>query len=122
MPTLYKLDASPAENFMRRVMAAVCEFERDTFVARPQTGLEAKRRTTKRKTQTGAPKVQGRRSLLEATKPTSSQIRRLKTATAKREEGNFGWHPLAQKVKDILKLTNTPTIESVRRLTQDLQK
>ena len=120
MPTLYKLDASPAENFMRRVMAAVAEFERDTIVARLQAGLEAKRATTKRKTQSGAPKVQGRRSLLETTNPTKSQVRRLKMVIASREAGDFGWRPLVQKVKRILKLANKPTIESVRRLASDL--
>lgn len=121
MPTLYKLEATPAENFMRRVMGAVCEFERDTIVARLQAGLAAKRATTKRKTQHGTPKVQGRNSLLESAKPTQSQLRCLRSAVQKREAGEFGWRPLACMVKQILNLATIPTIEVVRRMTRDLQ-
>ena len=103
MPTLYKLDASPAESFMRRVMAAVCEFERDTIVARLQAGLQAKRATTKRKTQTGEPKVQGRQTLLErsgvlrSSTSTRPQLRKLKAAVNQHANGEIGWRPVGQK-------------------------
>ena len=126
MPTLYKLDANPAESFIRRVMAAVCEFERDTIVARLQAGLQAKRATTKRKTQTGQPKVQGRKTLLERSGVLRSspsarpQLRKLKAATKQHEKGEIGWRPLAQKVQQILELDKVPSIEVVRRMMLDL--
>ena len=122
MPTLYKLDAAPAENFIRRVMAAVAEFERNVIVAHLQAGLVAKRATTRRKTQVGTPKVQGRNNLLEKSKPTKSQLNRLRSALQKHEVGTFGWRPLTCKVKQILQLPKVPSIEVVRRMGQDWQQ
>ena len=128
MPTLYKLDATPAESFMRRVMAAVSEFERDTIVARLQAGLQAKRVTTKRTTQTGEPKVQGRKTLLErcGVLPSSSsmrpQLRKLKASVQQHQKGEIGWRPLANKVQQILELDKVPGIEVVRRMVHDLKQ
>ena len=128
MPTLYKLDATPAESFIRRVMAAVSEFERDTIVARLQAGLEAKRAITKRKTQTGEPKVQGRKALLESSGVLRScpsarcQLRQLNKAVKQHENGKFGWRPLAEKVQQILELDKPPGVEVVRRMVHDLRE
>ena len=123
MPTLYKLDATPAESFIRRVMASVSEFERDTIVARLQAGLDAKRTATKRKTQMGEPKVQGRKTLLErcGVLPSSPLMRQLKAAIKQHENSEFGWRPLAKKVKQILKIHKVPSIEVVRRMVHELK-
>jgi len=128
MPTLYKLDATPAESFIRQVMAAVSEFERDTIVARLQAGLEGKRAITKRKTQTGEPKVQGRKTLLESSgvlrfcPSTRCQLRQLNKAVKQHENGEFGWRPLAEKVQQILELDKAPSVEVVRRTVHDLRE
>ena len=124
MPALFKLDASPAENFMRRVMAAVYEFERDCIVHRLQAGILAASRTTKRKTQAGAPKVRGRRNLVEVVKPSGTQKRQLKSVFKKRRDGKFGWRPLRKEVGKILKLQKKkwPSTESCRRLEHQLSQ
>ena len=42
-PTLFKSPASPMESFIRKVMFAMNEMERDLLVQRLQSGLDAKR-------------------------------------------------------------------------------
>ena len=124
MPNLFKLDASPAENFMRRVMGAVYEFERDCIVHRLQACILAASKKTKRITQSGAPKVVGRRNLIETIKPNGTQTRQLKSALKKRNDGKFGWRPLRKEVGKILKLKKKkwPSIEACRRLEQQLSQ
>ena len=54
MPGAFKFDASPAENFQRRIMAAVMEFQRDMVVYNLQAGLQAARAKAKKAGKPGA--------------------------------------------------------------------
>eukprot|EP00438_Fugacium_kawagutii_P023949 Skav213219 [mRNA] locus=scaffold369:23605:24360:- [translate_table: standard] len=62
---LFKHDATPAQNFMRRVLAAVTEFERDMIVHRLTSGLLRKKALLQAKTGKQEVKVNGRKSYLE---------------------------------------------------------
>ena len=86
MPSLYKHDANPTEKFLRRVIFAYTELEKDMIVTRLQSALEAKRKRLQRsvrsqkskvsngskgfdgeeppRTQEGKVKVNGRKTLL----------------------------------------------------------
>ena len=116
LPGLFRVDGNPATNFMRRVMAATTEFDRDVLVLRLQAGLAAARKTTTRRTQTGKPKVQGRNSLMQHLKPTKQQIKKLRRSFQMHQNGDFGWRPLCAQVANILKLETQPAVETVRRM------
>ncbi|CAJ1410792.1 unnamed protein product [Effrenium voratum] len=104
-PTLFSSTASPAENFQRRIMAAVQEFERDTIVYRLQEGLKAKAAKMKA---AGLPgKVNGRKSYLEHQQGKNlspKKLKALKQACLARKRGEFGWRVLATKASKILRL------------------
>ena len=48
-PNLFNPNASPIESFMRKVVLAMNELERDMVVSRLQSGLESKKKTSKKK-------------------------------------------------------------------------
>lgn len=116
IPSLFRVDGNPATNFIRRVMAAVTEFDRDVLVLRLQGGIEQARKKTTRRTTNGLPKVQGRCSILEKHPPTDNQKRRLKEAFKDHRKGCFGWRPLGKKVAQVMRLQSPPAPETCRRL------
>ena len=120
LPDLFRVDGNPATNFMRRVMAAVTEFDRDVLVLRSQAGLTAARRKTTRTTQRGQPKVQGRKSLIQQLKPTEQQIKQLRNSFQKHQNGDFGWRPLGRQVKNSLNLETLPAVETLRRMQEEI--
>lgn len=84
LPALFKHNPNPGESLMRKVMAAVQEFERDVVVARLSHGLQERRKQMQkqmasksssssgnsggcrvRTTQSGEVKVNGRMSVIE---------------------------------------------------------
>ena len=77
-PALFKLDATPEQNFFRGIAFAVAEYERDLLVDRLQSGLRAA--AAKR----GGMSVQGRKSILDKTSPTKKQKKVLKALIAQR--------------------------------------
>ena len=79
-PDLFAHDASPVQNYSRKVQMAHVELERDMIVKRTREGLEKRLDETCRKTQDGEPKVNGVSSTLEALAPTATQIRKIKDA------------------------------------------
>ena len=64
-PELFNHNASPAQNFQRRVLAAVTEFERDVIVDRLASGLQRKREMLQKATGKTKVKVNGRKSYFE---------------------------------------------------------
>ena len=109
-PALFKLDATPEQNFFRGIAFAVVEYERDLLVDRLQSGLRAA--AAKR----GGMSVQGRKSILDKTSPTKKQKKVLKALIAQRVRGDFGYRPLAEKMSRVLKLDSTMSMETCRRV------
>ena len=120
LPDLFNVDGNPATNFMRRVMAAVTEFDRDVLVLRLQAGLAEARKKTTRRTQDGKPKVQGRQSLLQGLHPTDKQMKQLRKCFHKHQNGDFGWRPLCCQVAQILNMDSIPAVETVRRMQDEV--
>ena len=113
-PSLFKLDATPEENFFRRIAFATAEYERDVLVERLQSGLRAAAAK-----QGGVP-VQGRKTILNKIQPTKKQKKILKALIAKRGRGDFGYRPLAEKFSEVLKLKSPMSYETCRRLCTSL--
>lgn len=120
LPDLFRVDGNPATNFMRRVMAAVTEFDRDVLVLRLQAGRTEARKKTTRRTQDGHPKVQGRETLLQQLNPTNKQMKQLRISFKKHKNGDFGWRPLRSQVAHILKLETQPAVETLRRMQDEI--
>lgn len=120
-PGLFKADASPMESFMRKVILAMHEMERDVVVARLQAGLMAKQKVSKRKTQGGNVKVNGRFSLIEKLKPNKTIIQRMKKVLKERSRGDYGWRGAATKLSKLLKMKKTMAAETARRVSSELQ-
>lgn len=120
-PTLFKSPASPIESFIRKVMFAMNEMERDLLVQRLQSGLDAKRQFSDRVGQEGKVKVNGRLSLLEKLKPNDQQKKNMCCMAVQREQGKFGWRVLPTKFSKVLKLKEDVSPETARRMSQELK-
>lgn len=121
-PQLFSLQPSPIESFMRKLVLAMQELERDVLVERMQAGLAAKKKITQARTQSGLPKVNGRKSTLELLKPSPSKVKKMIVLSKKRSKGCFGWRALAAKFESILKIKGGKklSVETVRRMTREL--
>ena len=96
IPGVFNLKASAAGNFLRRVQAAVQEYERDQIVHRLQEGLHSRRAGLQRANpKNNHIKFNGRKSLLEKTPLTTGQRHQLKAVCKGKKCGAFGWRPLA---------------------------
>ena len=118
-PSLFTHTASPTESFVRKIICSLQELDRDVLVWRLAQGREHKKKTTRKRTQTGRPKVCGCPSYLEEWKITDN-IKKQVEALAKRREGG-GWRPLASKVSQLLKLDQTISHETVRRMLHEIK-
>lgn len=121
-PKLFALQPSPIESFMRKLVLAMQELDRDVLVERMQAGLAAKKKTAKARTQSGTPKVNGRKSTLELLKPSSSKVKQMISLSKKRAKGHFGWRSLATQFDRILKIKGGKklSVETVRRMAKEL--
>lgn len=63
MPLLYTHTPNSLDKYIRKIVFATTELERDHAVSRLQDGLARKMTTTKRRGQNGAPKVNGALSM-----------------------------------------------------------
>jgi DNA invertase Pin-like site-specific DNA recombinase len=120
LPDLYKHEATPVEKFVRRIVFATTELERDLIVQRLQDGIKRKMQTTRKRTQTGAPKVSGCASLLEIAKPTSRALTQLRAIAARRQSGNYGLRAMARDMSVALDLPRTMGHETARRICSQL--
>jgi DNA invertase Pin-like site-specific DNA recombinase len=119
MPGLFSHQPTPAETFMRRVLLAVWEFDRDTILYRMAKGLDDKRKTSKDITQYGAVKVNGSKSIISKLKPTPAKLRAMKAAIRRYSNGVYGLRPLAEKLGCILK--RKLAHETARRITAEVE-
>ena len=69
MPTLYDHSSDPMHKFLRKIIFAVTELDRDMTVEKLRDGIRRKMKNTVRKTRQGRPKVSGKRTLMEKLNP-----------------------------------------------------
>lgn len=69
MPTLYDHSSDPMHKFLRKIIVAVTELDRDMTVEKLRDGIRRKMKNTVRKTRQGRPKVSGKRTLMEKLNP-----------------------------------------------------
>eukprot|EP00438_Fugacium_kawagutii_P007703 Skav231388 [mRNA] locus=scaffold6335:4778:7274:- [translate_table: standard] len=119
-PGLFTADASPMESFMRKVILAMHEMERDVVVSRLQAGLMAKQKVSRRKTQSGNVKVNGRFSLIEKLKPNKATIHKMNAVLKQRSRGDYGWREAATRLSKLLKMKTTMAVETARRVNKEL--
>ena len=117
MPELFAHNPSPSNAFLRRVMLAAQEFERDVIVERLQHGLAKAKATSKRRTQSGGIKVQGSKSTLEQLKPNRKTIKKIRSIA------NKGWSQRA--IRNYLRgLLNRPSLgtSTAMRILSEVQQ
>ena len=117
-PGVFVHNPSPVQQFLRRVILAMIELERNLIVTRLAAGREAAHKAAvqqvkiaKRQgklkvgmlTQKGGAKSAGPSSFLAwYGEPTSHQKKQLKAVIKDRDDGVFGWRMLKEKINDIM--------------------
>lgn len=101
LPALFKHDPNPGESLMRKVMAAVQEFERDMVVLRLHHGLQQQRKMAQdaiksgragvRRTQHGSVKVNGSLTILERIRPSARALQALRQVRQKTVAKKISW-------------------------------
>ena len=98
LPDLCEHQPNPAQKFLRRVMFAYTELEKDMTVSRLQHGWGKKMASEKQKLRTGKPvrlnqagkvKINGRKGILESTNLSPKQRKQLHQATNKYNSGQL---------------------------------
>lgn len=125
---VFKHDATPAQNFLRRVLAAVTEFERDMIVHRLTSGLQRKKALLQAKTGKQEVKVNGRKSyfehaMQECGKNTKRQTRIKKSITAlcrDQKKGRLSVRELAARASKVLKLDSPMGKDAALTLSKQL--
>ena len=124
VPELYSHNSNPAQRFLRRVICAYAELEKDMVVNRLQHGLTAKRKKVQQrlrqehrvaKTQAGGVKVNGRKSILQTKRLSKYQRTKMLTLCKKLARNEITLRPLALAVKKLLRLP-TCSHETARRM------
>ena len=125
IPDLCGHSPNPAQKFMRRVMFAYAELEKDLAVMRLQHGWHRRLQQEKRKYQTGKQtvrlnqqgrvKINGRRSLLE-TNLSRGQRNKILKHMKDYQNGEVSVRMLAQLLSSELKLSKAMAPETARRL------
>ena len=119
-PALFAHNQTPTENFVRKMVCALQELDRDTVVWRLQQGQEHKRQTTAEKTQAGQPKVNGCKSYVEHLAPSEAVKKTIMKLGKKRDAGEFGWRPLGHKIAALLKLDKPLPHETAKRVYKEI--
>ena len=135
-PDLCVLDPNPVQTFIRRVMFAMTELEKNLIVQRLKDGQKRKKeqaekivaaaRANNKKlkvgqlTQEGQAKTCGSKSTLEAMGPlTKLQKKQLKDAASERDSGNIGLRKMQKKMSEILQ-KDIRSHETARRLAAEI--
>ena len=126
IPSLYTLDANPAQKFLRRVIFAYTELEKDMTVSRLQDGLKSKLKAAKglakkgrtvKRNQSGKIKVNGRRSTMERL-GLNMDMAKKKLGPSAREysQCKISCRELARKFSRALRLKKIMGHETARRI------
>lgn len=123
LPGLLKHWPTPAEGFIRKVMFAMYEFEKDLIVMRLVNGLQQKKdqesqKLQPRRGQQGQVKVNGRLSLLERRRPNSRAHAKICQACAAHRKGDLSARQLASALTAALGLERPMAMETARRMAQ----
>ena len=106
-------------------MFAFYELERALIVERTQTAIVAKKKKTKHKSQSGAPKVQGRKSLIDdmvsKKRLTPKLKKRIRSACVEKTESKqaIGWRALAVTLSTMIGLETVMGHETARRFAEE---
>ena len=119
-PALFAHNQTPTENFVRKLVCALQELDRDTLVWRLQEGRKQKMKVTTRQNQKGQPKVNGAKTYVEELAPSKAMQNKIITLGKKRDAGVFGWRPFAEKISDMLQLDQPLSHETARRMYREL--
>lgn len=124
VPDLFQHDQTPAQKYVRRVICATTELERDLTVQRLRDGIQRKMKSTKAKTQLGQPKVTGAKTLLELAKPSPKVLQVMKDFCNKHKKsrGEIGLRALARQLSHELRLPRCMGHETARRICNSLLK
>jgi len=114
IPGLFTHHPKPGETFMRHVMLAVQELERDLIVERLMHGLEKARATSTKVTQTGATKVNGCHSILERNPPSAQALKTMRAAALKHRSGQLSCRDLCDTFKQVLKRRKLGVMTALR--------
>ncbi len=122
LPDLFKHEQSPIERYVRRIICATTEFERDLTVQRLRDGIARKMAETRDTTQTGAPKVSGAKTLLDIVRPSKKVLQKLRAIAAQRNKagGVVGLRGVARQLSNELCLPKHMGHETARRMCQQL--
>ena len=120
-PKLFALQPSPIESFMRKLVLAMQELDRDVLVERMQAGLAAKK-NNKGKDTIRVPKGQWSQVYFTVAEAKFIQSEKMISLSKKRSKGCFGWRSLATKFDAILKIKGGKklSVETVRRMVREL--
>jgi hypothetical protein len=119
-PALFAHNQTPTENFVRKLVCALQELDRDTLVWRLQEGRKQKMKVTTRQNQKGQPKVNGAKTYVEELAPSKAMQNKIIALGKKRDAGVFGWRPFAEKISDMLQLDQPLSHETARRMYREL--
>ena len=136
-PDLLVHDPTPVQTFLRRVMFAMVELEKNLIVQRLAHGRAKKHEKMEQKvkkarkankqlsygdiTQAGKPKSCGSNSALQIVgKLSYAQKNQMKKAIDDRHNGQFGWRVLQEKFTEILGI-NIKSHERARRIAAEFQ-
>jgi DNA invertase Pin-like site-specific DNA recombinase len=120
LPDLFQHDQTPVQRYVRRVICATTELERDLTVQRLRDGIVRKMATTRARTQSGRPKVSGAKTLLDRLNPNRKVLQKLQVLCVqyKRSGGTFGLRSLARQLSHELRLPQVMGHETARRICQ----
>ena len=129
LPDLCAHDPNPAQKFLRRVMFAYTELEKDMTVTRLQHGWNKKLSTEEKKqragqkvrlNQNGQVKINGRKGSLE-TDLNTKQRKSLRKTCAMHKRGKLTVRMMAKEFSATLKKKNVISPETARRLFTQIQ-
>lgn len=123
LPDLFKHDQTPIEKYVRHIIFATTELERDLIVHRLRDGVNRKMATTIRRTQLGKPKVVGSKTVLDTVKPNAKVLKKFQAIALRRAngvEGQCGLRTVARLLSEALSLPRPMGHETARRMCQEL--
>jgi len=137
MPNLYAKNPTPVGTFVRRVVIAMQELEKDLIVGRLKDGrakaMSQRQQCVKRQrgktlcrqkgqlTQGGKAKVVGAKTTLQKYgRVSAAKVQKMKKASRERAVGKFGWRRLQEEFSDILGI-QVKSHEAARRMAQELK-
>lgn len=117
-PDLFNHTPTPGQAFLRRVMLAVQEYEKDLIVQRLTDGLNSAKKTSSRTTQQGAVKVAGAWSSLEKAKPTPAAMKKIMHINAEVTASQLTQRQARDKLRKLLKISQLGTSTAMRVLAE----